>query len=63
MSSAGAQVKQKRGYALGKLTRVRRRAQLMINADASKTELLGILPELDEAFLNLQLINDQYIDT
>ena len=63
MSSASAQAKQKRGYALGKLTRVRRRAQLMINADGSKTELLGILSELDEAFSNLQLINDQYIDT
>ena len=63
MSSASAQAKQKRGYALGKLTRVRRRAQLMINADGSKTQLLGVLPELDEAFLNLQLINDQYINT
>ena len=63
MSEVTAQAKQKRKYALGRLTRVRRRALVIINAKGSRTELLKMMPDIDEAFLNLEIITDQYIET
>ena len=63
MPEDGIQLKQKRKYALGTLTRVRRRALMMVNAKGSRTDLLRLMPDLDKAFLNLEIINDQYIET
>ena len=63
MSESTAQAKEKRKYALGKLTRVRRRAQILVDAKCSKAELLRVMSELDDAFSNLQVTSDQYIET
>ena len=62
MSEATAQAKEKRKHALGKLTRVRRRAQILVGAKCSKAELLKVMSELDDAFSNLQVMSDQYIE-
>ena len=63
MSETTEQVKQKRKYALAKLTRVRRRALVMVNAKGSRRDVLKVLPELDEAFLNVEILSDKYIET
>ena len=62
MSDDTAQLKQKRQYALGKFTRVRRRALHIVNGKGSMTELLRLRPEIEKAYFNLGMINDQYID-
>ena len=57
------ELKQRRGRLLAALTRVRRRAFVLIETRGSRTQLGSILAELDGAIEAIQEITDEYVGT
>ena len=55
-------LRQKRGRLLGALTRVRRRAFVLVDSIGSRTELGKLLSELDIALQALEEVNEKYIE-
>ena len=55
-----AEIKQRRGKMLSKLTKVRRRAFVIIDNRGSRTQLTSMLKELDEALEHIEEVNDEF---
>ena len=53
-----AKLKQKRGRFLAALTRVRRRALVLIDSRGSRSQLVSIISELDQALQHLEEVTD-----
>ena len=52
-------MKQKRGQMLSRLTRVRRRGFVLISNQGSRTQLMAIMKELDDALQCVEEVNDE----